>query len=173
MGQKSCKGGKKKLNKNNIKIEKLACMYTNTDTLTNKLEELQVLIGIHSPKIICITEVKPKNLKNSLNKASLNIPHYEVYLNEKCLEETGRGVAIYIHEDIAMGCTEDIIRKGPESVLLNTKNLDNSITKVGCVYRSPNATQLENEGLNEIFESFENVNDDTLVVHDFNYPNIT
>ena len=71
-----------------------------------------------------------------------------------------------------MGCTEDIIRKGPESVWLHIKNSDNSITKIGCVYRSPNATQLENEGLNEIFESFENVNDDTLVVGDFNYPNI-
>ena len=71
MGQKSCNGGEKKLNKKNIKIKKLACMYTNTDTLTNKLEELQVFIGIHSPKIIYITEVKPNNLKNSLNKASL------------------------------------------------------------------------------------------------------
>ena len=95
-----------------------------------------------------------------------------MYLNEKCLEESGRGVAIYVHEDIAMGCTKDIIRKGPESVWLHIKNSDNSITKVGCVYRSQNATQLENEGLNEIFESFENMNDDILVVGDFNYPNI-
>ncbi len=48
-------------------------MYTNADTVTKKLAELEALITIHDPPIIAAVEVKPKNLKEPLTKAGLKI----------------------------------------------------------------------------------------------------
>ena len=45
-------------------------MYTNADTVTNKLTELKGLIEIHTPEIIAITEVK-QELKAQYNKSTV------------------------------------------------------------------------------------------------------
>ena len=38
----------------------LKCMYTNTDSLTNKLEELELFLHTHNVDMAAITETKPK-----------------------------------------------------------------------------------------------------------------
>ena len=42
-------------------IAKIKCMYTNADTLTNKMPELKALVKDIQPSVIAITEVIPKN----------------------------------------------------------------------------------------------------------------
>lgn len=45
------------------KLDSINCIYTNADCLTNKMSELRLHAKNSSPKIIGITEVKPKKLK--------------------------------------------------------------------------------------------------------------
>ena len=47
----------------NFKYNKgFSCFYTNADSLPNKIEELRLIARNSNPKIIAITETKPKNL---------------------------------------------------------------------------------------------------------------
>ena len=54
--------------KTTIDSPSLTFMYTNADSVTNKLQEIQAMIEIYKPDIIGITEIKPKNLKYALTK---------------------------------------------------------------------------------------------------------
>ena len=56
---------KKQKTETPFKLKGIPCLYTNTDCLTNKMEELKLIIrdSTHTPMIIGITEVKPKNFK--------------------------------------------------------------------------------------------------------------
>ena len=70
-------------------------LYTNADSLHNKLQELKLLISSleHTPQIIAITEVNNKsNNKAVINE--FNIPGYELYITN--LEEISRGMIIYV-----------------------------------------------------------------------------
>lgn len=42
-------------------------MFTNADTLTNKMAELRSCMTISQPIIVGISEVKPKFMKRTLN----------------------------------------------------------------------------------------------------------
>ena len=55
----------------------LRCMYTNADSLHNKLPELAAEITVRKPDIILITEVKPKKYKiqtSSKGNSPIRIP---------------------------------------------------------------------------------------------------
>jgi len=68
-------------------------LYTNADSLPNKLQELKQLI-VHlerSPEVISLTEVKYKN-KLDINSAELNIHGYTKFTNDS--EENNRGIIV-------------------------------------------------------------------------------
>ena len=48
-------------------------MYTNSDTLTNKISELIIAIEHNNPDIVVITEAAPKNNQYTLQKSELEI----------------------------------------------------------------------------------------------------
>ena len=79
----------------NRKGTDFSVLYTNADTLTNKLNELKLLIRSleHKPAVIAITEVKPKRKWHS-NINELQIEGYSMFSNDlHCVES--RGVFIY------------------------------------------------------------------------------
>ena len=45
----------------NQKRENLLIYYSNIETLSNKMRELEVVVNLHKPNIIALAEVKPKN----------------------------------------------------------------------------------------------------------------
>ncbi len=151
----------------------LSVMYTNADAVTNKLHEIQALIVIHKPDIIAITEVKPKNLKHPLSKTQLKIDNYKLIPSETCFSSQGRGVCFYCHESIFQCCTEIEGIDGAESVYLHMKTTEGS-TKIGCVYRSPNNSELNNDKLSKSFSDYSRVHqdEDIVIVGDFNFPEI-
>ena len=85
MGKANCKSklkpkGKRLVNSFNHKpvnsldvFNGLNCIYTNADQFRNKLNELKVRIRDNLPKIIGITEVKPKNSQYKLNPAEFSL----------------------------------------------------------------------------------------------------
>ena len=51
----------------------ISCFYTNADTLTNKMSELKAQIEEHSPQILAVTEVIPKNYRFPVQKVGIMI----------------------------------------------------------------------------------------------------
>ena len=152
-----------------LEEQSCVCMYTNADGLLNKRDELSVYIETLLPKIIAITEIKPKS-KTPFNKEEYNIRNYSLFVNN--IPE--RGVALYVHDSL----------QAEEHCLLNNQNfkesvwctfLDKQMGKIllGCIYKSPN-TKEENEKelikliKHEELQRFDRV----LIMGDFNYPNI-
>ena len=72
-------------------MKKINCMYTNADSLMNKLSELKVTQS--QPMIIGITEVKPKKCRFNIVPCELQLEGYELFSN---LEKDGRGICLYI-----------------------------------------------------------------------------
>ena len=69
-------------------------MYTNCDTLTNKICELKFAIDSNDPDIIVLLEVTPKNNRYILQTSELEIKGYNSYISN--FEDTntrGRGCA--------------------------------------------------------------------------------
>ena len=70
-------------------------MYTNCDTLTNKICELKLAIDSNDPVIIVLSEVTPKNNRYILQKSEIEIKGYNSYISN--FEDTNtRGVALYV-----------------------------------------------------------------------------
>ena len=83
-------------------VNRLKLLYTNCDSLPNKMEELKVYIEELKPHIIALTECIPKNVQRISAVrdeliCSLQIEGYELYHN---WSSVGRGVALYVDNNI-------------------------------------------------------------------------
>ena len=67
------------------------CLYTNVDTITNKIDELNAKISLMDPDIIGLTEIKPKNASWDLTSQEVNITGYTSFINL-----SGRGSVLFV-----------------------------------------------------------------------------
>ena len=82
-------------------------MYTNADTLTTKMAELEHEISESNPDVVMITEVKPKRCLHSVTTSCLVIKGYcDPYNN---LNNDGRGICIYIKNGLNLEINEKLI----------------------------------------------------------------
>ena len=77
------------------KGEELTILYTNADSLHNKIHELKLVINSlhYRPSIIALTEVKHKTLWQT-KLSEFSISGYEMYHND--LEKFPRGIIVYV-----------------------------------------------------------------------------
>ena len=68
----------------------IKCLYTNTDCLRNKLEEIEVFCNENKIDIVAITETQ---LKNRDSDDNFILPGFVPFQSDK-----GRGVALFIRE---------------------------------------------------------------------------
>ena len=79
-------------------MKNLPCMYTNPDTLTNKMPELKDVIH-HNPWIIAVTQIITKNHWIPVQKAALKISNsYNIF--SECISTKGRGITIQTHKNL-------------------------------------------------------------------------
>ena len=71
----------------------MSCLYTNADCLINKMPELKLHVKNCKPKIIGITEVKPKHFRYNLQNCELAIENYEMF-SSNIINNVGRGVSL-------------------------------------------------------------------------------
>ena len=74
-------------NSNGIK-----CLYTNTDQLVNKLEEVILFVKENNVHIIAINETLPKSCSSDISPAFI-IPGYECFPDNE-----GRGVCVFVKD---------------------------------------------------------------------------
>ena len=143
-------------------------MYSNVDSLLNKKSELEARIAITTPDVIALVEIYPKNLVIPVDDSELQIKGYNMLLSSK----SHRGVVLYCKKNLQ--CRQvnfqdnDFVESvwceivaGPEHILF------------GCLYRSPNSTDLNNAALLKLmWEVDKSPYTNLFMVGDFNLPNI-
>jgi exonuclease III len=163
---------KKKSNTNVNTVNNLSCLYTNVDCLTNKMDELNVYIKEKNYDIIGITEVKPKNHRYDLKIGEIQIEGYTMFTCN-IENKNGRGICIYIKDNYNV---QEYIpaEKCEEAIWIEIEaNRKNKII-IGCIYRSPNSTQSNNDALIRQISEMCNLynSQQTIIMGDFNYRNI-
>ena len=117
-------------------------MYTNSDQLVNKREDLCVAIMGQKPDIILITEVIPKAQVLPIDPAVLAVQGCYVFTSFDCgkrdLGKSGmRGICIYVRDGISVAQVIILDPLVTEHMWLqiNLRGADKLL--VGCIYRSP------------------------------------
>ena len=68
------------VNSNKNEESKLHCMYTDADTLTNKMPKVKVQIVEHQPSVIAVTELIPQNYRIPVQKIEIKVlDDYDVF----------------------------------------------------------------------------------------------
>ena len=158
---------KKSVNKNFFN-----CTYVNADNLMNKREELEAMIAIHSPDIICVSEFLPKNTSTPVQEPELNLVNYDLCSNISCAK---RGVVIYVASSLKMNPIDfSQVAVFEESAWVEIKLKGNDKLLIGCVYRSPNSQKENNAKLISGIESVCARKDYShlVICGDFNLPDI-
>ncbi len=113
-------------------IDGLRCLYTNADSLKNKLIEFQTIVRNLNPDIMAISEVYPKNYRFVLENSELQIQGYDIFRSPQ--DSDHRGCALYIKQHLgAKRILVDTIHK--DAVWCEIKLLNNDVLLLGCVYR--------------------------------------
>jgi len=149
----------------NRKGTDFSILYTNADTLTNKLNELKLLIRSleHKPAVIAITEVKPKRKWHSnINELQIEC----IFSNDLyCVES--REVLIYV--DKCLDSSElSIGTKFKENIFIRI----NSDLVIGNIYRSPSSCQENDSELRDLIHLISNRFSKFILVGDFNFNDI-
>ena len=147
----------------------LRCLYTNADSLTNKMDELTARITMDKPDVIGITETVPKSCPGEpVLSTSFVIPGYTMYSTEK-----GRGAALYIREGIRSVPVSVEGQEGVVAVWCSVPLTRGDQLMVGLVYRSPSSNDSDNKML---FKTLSDVlkrrYSHLLLMGDYNYPTI-
>ena len=140
------------------------CFYTNADSLINKFEEFKRRVELNKHMIVGITEVKQKKLRFPINPSEYDMFHNIDVVN-------GRGIALYIHKSLKASpfLKMDTNSEYQESVWAEVSDM----LLVGCVYRSPGSSSMNNEKLNTLINEAANYkHTHFLLLGDFNYPSI-
>ena len=119
-------------------------MYTNADTLTNKMNELSLLAKNTNPHIIIVTEALPKHSTYAVQSCELRLEGYELYRNSE--ENDIRGVVIYVKEGLHATRNEELSNHHfKEGLWINVRITNNDKLLIGSLYSSPNSDHDNNK----------------------------
>ena len=144
-------------------------MYTNADTLTNKLEELSIRVADTKPDIICVTEVYPKNKKSETQEIELELSGYTMFHTDS----PKRGVIMYLANHL-IGYQIKLESEFEENVVCKVVTNNKEELVLAAIYRSPESKADNNDKLNDLLSEL----NDTIkwkhlcIVGDFNYKEI-
>ena len=126
----------------NPPVKSLKCWYTNADSLTNKLVELQCRIKVTSPDILCVTEVDPKNSAYDVSPALLQIDGYDCFVSS--FSRGSRGVCIYVKSSLYASLLNMPDFNFSESLWCSVMVCSSDSLIVGVIYHSPSSSPENN-----------------------------
>ena len=148
-------------------------LYTNADSLPNKLIELRDVVRLSedTPHIIAVTEVKPRNCRYGITKSEISLDGYNLH-TKNVENKTGRGIALYVHNSLHAAPMDKQNNIEEEEWIKIRLQQDDTLI-IGCIYRSPNSTSENNDRLNEsIISKCQEDPSHILIKGDFNYGEI-
>ena len=143
----------------------LRVYHTNCNSITNKINELKVLISDFNPQILCITET---HLNDSNFDAEVSLENYNIFRQDRAQLREGGGSIIYVHKSINACKLTNFT--APDSLAISVNILDNPFI-LACIYRSQSLTNEENFKIIEKLDMISQQRDnELLVMGDFNLP---
>ena len=140
-------------------------MYTNVDSLTNKLNELEIHAELYNADVILITEHLSKN-------PSSKYENVFTLKNYNCLEDiTGRGVCVFYKDNLVVNKNDMVSDLYNPSLFISIKTKDKPVN-IGLIYRSPNNDVKENKKLNYQLNFAAKKLKNLYMFGDFNHPSI-
>ena len=149
------------------KLNHINIMYTNADSLSNKINEAETHAVLYEADIILITESLPKNPTSKFdNVFKLN--------GFSCIEEnTGRGVCLFYKNHLTVTKHEKVSDMFKPSLYVNIVDKNsNTPVNVGLVYRSPNSDHKDNKKLINQLNFASKKLKNLAIFGDFNHPHI-
>ena len=148
----------------------LHCFSTNADCLTNKIDEVKVLLAGEKPDIMIITEVCAKNRTEATPVVSLMCQGYDLFTNE--LEK--RGIAMYVKKSLKANVEDLNMEQVDEALWCSIKLRGSDKLLVGAIYRSPSSSEENNKALMKQIKTCLERRDFThyVITGDFNLRNI-
>ena len=161
-------------NQNVNNSEKISIYYTNCDSVLNKREELTLEIDNFDPDIIVLTEIFPKSIVSTeILKQELKIEGYDLLLGK--VTEKSRGVCIYVKTGLSYYECKILTETSYNESCWCIIRLDfHKEMLIGGIYRSPNSKEDNSRHLIELINMAVGLKlDYTVIIGDFNYPNIS
>ena len=145
----------------------LQFLYTNTQSLVNKIEEMRLIVADNKPDILIITKTWTNE---TISDNYLNIDGYDV-IERKDRNDTekgrGGGIIMYARKSLyawKLNCDTMFNQCGMIGVKLKRTDL-----QVLVVYRSPNSSKVNDD---ELCDFVGKMNGTYVIVGDFNLPDI-
>ena len=143
------------------------CLYSNVNSLKNKIDEFECVVTEEEPDIIGLTE--------TWMKEAYSIKGYHpVIRHDRDRDQKGGGVMLFIHENLQVTECMELNGAGfEESVWCIIHLSSTEKLLVGVCYRSPNSSKENNEELNLLLNCTQRIQaKNVLIMGDFNYPHI-
>ena len=143
-------------------------MYTNARSLVNKIDELKIYAALNQPDIIAITE---SWTNDSISNHYLSLPNYAIisrHDRNDTINGRGGGILVYVKDSLkAVESTEQCSFNQFASIQISPPG--GNTLSLFVIYRSPNSNSVNNDCLLDVLKLAKNP---SIVVGDFNYPNI-
>ena len=161
---------------NKKKPNNLIMAYTNTDILSNKLEEVEIYLHKNNIDVLCISEVNDKSINNKNCPDEVTLNNFVISGYDYIESPEGRGVGLFIKNNLILErCTETEQLFKP-SIFGKIKVSSTDYFHIGLVYRSPNSNECDNIKLLKQFDSFTskiaNRGEQFIIMGDFNFSEI-
>ena len=154
------------------KSSSLKIIYTNSDVLHNKLNELEIIASNENADIIAITETLLKHMPPHAQPEDFvfKLKGYTTIHNYN-----GRGLCLFIKENMNYTQLFDYDEYKTCIFITVKGSLSNNLT-LGVIYRSPNSSPEDNHTLintiNSISKKHLNHKNKLIIMGDFNFPGI-
>ena len=145
------------------------CMFTNAQSVVNKLSEITNLLVTQDIYVLGVAETW---LNNEIKDSELKIEGYNIFRRDRTRSDkkTGGGVMAYVKDTISVTVLNDINDDKHESLWLQLTGDKSSELCLGICYRSPDCPEDMNQELFRSIRKYSNKN--LLLMGDFNYGGI-
>ena len=126
------------------KVDFFKILYTNVDSLINKIDELKLLIKQEEPHLVPVTEILPKNSVYPVQEQELQIDGFNIVSNLEVANQSKlRGILLYIKSNYSY-TVRKIDYQFQEHIFLDEITNTGSVFPLGLIYRSPNSSNQNN-----------------------------
>ena len=142
-------------------------LYTNAQSIVNKVEELRALAAINDPDILILTETWTNE---AISNEYLNVNGYEI-IERRDRNDTDRGrgggIIVYVRKNMH-AWREDCDTSFNQCAMVKLKRHIGELCMI-IVYRSPNSTKTNDE---ELCKWVDKQRGNYIIIGDFNFPDI-
>ena len=136
------------------------------------MDEFRTRVINSNAHVVGVTETKPKNANFNLSQAELQINGYNIFTNSLVSGDGNRGCALYLSTSLQAQQIE-LKTEFKDSVWVEVDLIGRDKMLIGCVYRSPNSSHVQNAALRDLLEEAGSCKySHVFITGDFNFPKI-